>query len=202
MQNIVSTIEIALLIMFPLIIFYQQNKVDRKHYFITIPVLYLIWYLTYMLLHELTHWLGAWICGKQVTEYQLIPYFWKGNFGSGFIKYDFRGDKKDFFIIVLPYIRDIIFLITGYLIFKWRVIKNIFWQGFILVMFLLSPLYDITNNYLAYLFGSLNDFNALKISSNGIISNTIGLLFIILALFITYKTLWLNRTSNLQTKAS
>lgn len=147
-------------------------------------------------MHELTHWLGAWICGKEVYDYQLIPHFWKGNFGTGYIKYDFKGDKKDFFIIVLPYLRDILFLFVGYWILKRHKIKSLFWQGFLFVMLILSPLYDISNNYLAYLLGSLNDFNALKVSSTSFISNFIGILFMCVALFLTYMTIRLGRLSS------
>jgi hypothetical protein len=189
MENIISTLEIALFIMFPLVIFYKQRKSNIRFYFIAIPVLYIVWYLTYMLLHELTHWLGAWICGKEVFDYKLFPEFWKGDFGTGFIKYDFKGDKKDFFIIILPYLRDILSLFAGYWILNHKKVKSLFWAGFILIMLILSPLYDISNNYLAYLFGSLNDFNALKISSTSFMTNFIGILFMCAALFATYRTI-------------
>lgn len=189
MQNMISTIEIALFIMLPLILFYKQCEVKIKYYFITIPVLYIIWYLSYMLLHELSHWLGAWVFNKEVYEYMLIPHVWKGNFGSGYIKYDFKGDYKDFIIVLLPYLRDIIFLLVGYWILKRPLIKSLFWKAFFLLMLLLSPLYDVSNNYIAYLLGSLNDFNALKISSNGFISNSIGIILMVSAIFLTYKTI-------------
>lgn len=148
-----------------------------------------------MLLHELTHWLGAWICGKEVFDYKIIPLFWKGDFGTGFIQYDFKGDKKDFFIIVLPYLRDIIFLFVGYWILKRQRLKSLFWSGFIFIMLILNPLYDVSNNYLAYLFGSLNDFNSLSISSNGYISHSIGILVIIVASLLAYRIIRLSAVS-------
>ena len=193
MHNLINTSEIALFIMLPLIIFYKQSKWNLKSYIILIPILYLIWYLTYMLFHELTHWLGAWIFGKEVFEYKLIPRFWEGDFGSGYIKYDFKGDTKDFFIVILPYVRDIFFLIVGYLLLKKQIIKTSFLAGLVLLMLLLSSLYDISNNYLAYVFGSLNDFNSLKISSTSFISNFIGISFMLTAMFLTYKTIKISK---------
>ncbi len=203
MNNLISTIEIAFFIMLPLVIFYRQTRWQAKYYILSIGILYSIWYLSYMLLHELTHWLGASIVGKEVTNYQLIPHFWKGNFGTGFIEYDFRGDRRDFFIIILPYVRDIIFLLVGYILLKRELIKNLFLAGLIFVMLILSPLYDISNNYIAYLLGALNDFNALSISSSRLITNTIGVLSMAVALVITYKSIRLNIgvvISNYQTK--
>lgn len=39
MQNIISTVEIALFIMLPLILFYKQKKISISYYFLAIPVL-------------------------------------------------------------------------------------------------------------------------------------------------------------------
>ena len=178
MDLIITTVEIAILMMLPLVIFYMRSLWNRKYFISIIALLYLIWYSTYALLHESSHVFGAWIMGKEILDYQLIPHFWEGQLGSGYVKYDFRGDSKDFLIIIMPYLRDIVFLLIGYMLFRKRTFKQPFWAGFILLIFVLSPLFDIVNNYVAYLLGSLNDFNALKASSNGIISNLIGLTFI------------------------
>jgi small-conductance mechanosensitive channel len=136
--------------------------------------------------------IGIWISSKEIYDYQLMPCFWKGDFGTGYVKYDFQGDLTDFYIIILPYIRDIVFLIIGYIILKKKSIKQPFTAGLILIMLVLSPLYDISNNYLAYIIGSLNDFNAIKITTNGFFSNLIGISFMIMTIFLTFRIMILS----------
>lgn len=85
---ILNTIELALLIILPLIIFYQRGPWGIFAY-LYIPLIYLIWYLTYALMHEACHLLGAYIFGKEIFDMQLIPHFWEGQFGTGYIEYDF-----------------------------------------------------------------------------------------------------------------
>lgn len=181
MGILTSVFEIALLIMLPLILFYQRSSWKSKSYILLIPVLYLIWYMSYGFMHELSHMLGVWISGKEIYSFKFFPRFWKGDFGSGYVNYDFQGDKADFFIIALPYLRDIVLLFLGYYLVRKIHIKNPFLVGLILIMFIFSPLYDIINNYSAYLLGSMNDFNALKVSSSAFLSNFIGISFTLIA---------------------
>ncbi|NOU18042.1 MAG: hypothetical protein HOO91_10860 [Bacteroidales bacterium] len=186
---IISVLEIALLIMFPLILFYQRSIWTYKKYLPSIMIIYLIWYLSYMLFHELMHMLGAWIFDKTIYETKLIPKFWAGDLGSGYIRYDYKSDSKDFIIILLPYVRDIILLALGYLLIIKVEIKKPFMIGLILVIMILSPLFDIGNNYFAYLLGSMNDFNALGESSNKLFSHLIGISFFMISAMISIHIL-------------
>jgi hypothetical protein len=121
--------------------------------------------------------LGSWITGTKILDYQLIPPYWKGDFKTAFVKSDFENDFQAFVSGILPYFRDIVFSIVGFLILKRKRINNSFFLGLILIIFILSPLYDITNNYLAFVLGALNDFNGLAIRFGYFFANTIGLLF-------------------------
>jgi hypothetical protein len=163
------------LIVLPLILFYQRSTWTYKEYLPSIMIIYLIWYLSYGLFHELMHLLGAWIFDKTVYEIKLFPKFWAGDFGSGYVKYDYQHDSKDFIVILLPYARDILLLALGYLLIVYVEIKKPFMIGLILVIMILSPLFDIGNNYFAYLLGSMNDFNALEESSSKLFSHLIGI---------------------------
>jgi len=190
---IINTIEIAIIIILPLILFYQLSSWKKSSYLIMIPVLYAIWYFSYGMLHEFAHMIGVFISGKEILNYQLIPHFWKGQFGTGFVKFDFQGDKRDFLIILMPYLRDILLVIVGYFILSRRILKNLFTTGLVLILFVFSSLFDVTNNYLAYLFGYINDFNSIKISSNSLISHLIGLSFMITSLLLTVKVLLISK---------
>lgn len=175
--------------MLPLVLFYQRSIWSYKKYLPGILFIYLIWYLSYALFHELMHMLGAWIFDKTIYEIKLIPRFWTGDLGSGYIRYDYKGDSMDFIIILLPYARDMILLALGYLLIIKTEIKRPFTIGLILVMMILSPLFDIGNNYFAYLLGSMNDFNALGESSSKSISHLIGISFFMTSAFLTIHIL-------------
>lgn len=183
---IITVVEIALLIMLPLVLFYRQSAWDFKTYLPSVVLIYIIWYFTYAPLHELSHILGVLIFNKTIFDYKLIPKFWIGEFGTAYINYDYKSDGKDFIIIILPYLRDMIFLIIGYFLIGKISSKKPFLIGLVIVIFLLSPLFDIGNNYFAYLLGSMNDFNAFRESSNNLISNLIGISFFSISLISTF----------------
>jgi hypothetical protein len=190
---IISVLEIALLIMLPLVLFYQRSIWPCKKYLPGIIIIYLIWYLSYAPFHELMHMLGVWIFDKTIYEVKLIPKFWTGDFGSGYVRYDYKGDSRDFIIILLPYIRDMILLALGYLLMIKTEIKKPFMTGLILVIMILSPLFDIGNNYFAHLLGAMNDFNALGESSSKSISHLIGISFFLTSALITIQILMRNK---------
>ena len=119
-----SVLEIALLIILPLVLFYQRSSWSYKKYLPALILIYLIWYLTYALFHELMHLLGVWFFDKAVYETKLIPKFWTGDFGSGYVRYEYRSDPSDFVIILLPYARDLILLGIGYLVIVLTVIRK------------------------------------------------------------------------------
>jgi len=58
-----------------------------------------------------------------------------------------------------------------------------------LILFIFSPLYDIINNYTFFVFGSSNDFEAIKITTSSFLSHFTGILFSLLALMIALRIL-------------
>jgi hypothetical protein len=55
MEQLIATIELALIIVLPLILFYRQMKLAPGNIFLKVVLLYLTWFFTYALLHELCH---------------------------------------------------------------------------------------------------------------------------------------------------
>lgn len=200
MNLIISTFEIAILIILPLIIFYQKSGWKPKSVFIWLPVIYLIWYLSYGVFHEFMHLIGVWLSGKEIYQLHLFPHFWKGQFGPLYVNYNFQGDTWDFIIILLPYLRDALLAIIGYLIIKRKTLNHPFITGLILVLFIFSSLYDVSNNYIAYLMGYMNDFNALKVSSNIFIAHIIGITVITTVSVVSIKTILLANYYPLKTE--
>jgi hypothetical protein len=184
---ILSAIEIALLIILPLIKFYQQSKLTRKQYIINIALLYLIWYFSYAGLHELCHIFGSWITGTKILDYQLIPPFWKGDFKTAYVNPLFENNNQAVVSVIMPYLRDIVFLIIGFWLLIRKRINNHFLKGLILILFILSSLFDIINNYSGFVFVSFGDFKELSIRVGVLYANVIGLAFTLIATVITLR---------------
>lgn len=187
MDGAVNTIELALLIVLPLIVFYQRLNKSYKAYVLYIAFLYVLWFGTYALLHESCHLVGSWLTGARIKDYQLVPHFWRGDFTTGYVNSDLQNGVQGFVSPIAPYVRDMLFLGIGYLAFKGRRVTNSLLQGVVLVLLVLSPFYDLFNNYAAFLFGRENDFNAIRMSVGAVWTHAIGTLFTFTAAF----TVWL-----------
>jgi hypothetical protein len=85
MADVLVTIELALILVLPLIVFYQRRGVGYRLYLVYVISLYLIWFATYALLHEASHLFGSWITGARIGDYRLIPHFWEGDLKTGYV---------------------------------------------------------------------------------------------------------------------
>lgn len=187
---LLDILEIAILIVFPLVLYYRQSGIKTGEIAIKIIILYLIWYLSYAMLHELCHMLGIWITGKTMSDYRLIPHFWEGNFKTAYVIYDFNSDPADFIVIILPYARDVLFSVGGILFLGKYRLRNLFISGLIIILFILSPVFDIVNNYLAFLLGHMNDFNAIRSIAGGAASHIIGIVFSLITLLLAARVIF------------
>lgn len=182
-----ATIEIFGLFFSPMIIFYLRNNWAPVKWGINIVLISIIVILSYGFIHESSHMLGVYLIGSKPIETHLIPHFWKGEFTTGWV----RSEPVYNWTVVLPglcpYIKDIIFLTIGLLIFKKIKINNSFLAGLTYAILCLVPLYDIVNNYLIKLImGKVegNDFYGVTLGWGDIWSNIIGIAFSIFAIFI------------------
>ena len=182
MNNIISTFEIAVIIILPLIIIYRRNNINIRIYIKNIVLIYLIWYFTYAPLHEISHLTGVWALGLKIKDYQLIPKFWKGDLGTAYISTYYQNSLQEFITDVMPYLRDLIFLIIGYIILKKIKFSGVFIFGLIVVLLILSPFYDVFNNYFAFVLGSLNDFNGMRHYAGNFGAHAIGISITVLGL--------------------
>lgn len=183
----ISTIEITLLMVLPLIFFYQRKKLSFKKYSLFIVVLYVLWISTYAILHEICHLFGSWITGTKIIDYQLIPAFLEGDFKTAYVNSQFKNNTQAFFSGIMPYFRDIVFLIMGFLILRKMSLHNSLLTGLILILLILSPLYDIVNNYSGFVFESYGDFYMLSLRFGNFIVHIIGITFILISLGFTFQ---------------
>ena len=189
-----ATMEMAALLVVPLIVLYVRGNWAPKLCLASVIVLLPLWFSTYSLLHELSHVVGFLAVGEKVVDYHLIPHFWKGEFTSGWVSsyviQGWRGVLPGLF----PYLRDFLFLIAGWVILKSKRIGNCFLVGLVFVLFCLSPLFDIADNYFSgYLVqhATGNDFLGTAMKIGGIGTNVIGVLLLSFASYVCARILWL-----------
>lgn len=187
MNNIITTIELALLIVLPLIFFYQRKNKGFKSYILYVVLLYLIWFFTYSLLHELCHVIGSRITGAKIEDYQLIPHFWKCDFKTGYVNSVFTNGFQNIISNISPYFRDLIFMFIGYFVLKRKKITNSFVTGLVIILFVLSPLFDVFNNYSGFVIGVHTDFNNIEVTIGSFWTHAIGLFLALAGIFILWR---------------
>lgn len=193
-----TLIELLLLVVNPLVIFYLRNNWPRRIWIIYFLIILIIWFFTLPFFHELSHVIGVYMIGEKPTAYQLIPKFWEGDFTTAWVRSDPVNDWRGPIPGMFPYFKDIFLLIIGFIILKIRKVNNVFWTGFIYAFFCLGSMFDIVNNYLQKLFGYVvgNDFYGVSLGWGEIWSNIIGIAFSSLAVFICVWVLVDHRPNN------
>lgn len=184
MEKAIGTIELALILVLPLILFYQRMARAPGSWVPFVAMQYLLWFFSYALLHEMCHVLGSWITGAKIIEYQLIPEYWKGDFTHAFVKSEFTTSLQLLISPASPYLRDLVFIFIGFLLFRSRQITGSFMDGFWLVLFVLSPVYDVFNNYFAFVLGARNDFSAIARMAGAPLTHAFGWFVLLLGILI------------------
>ena len=187
MDKIIGTLGITLIIILPLIRFYQRNNWTKTQNLIGIIGLTILWFLIATPLHEISHMIGAKISGVKVTDYQLLPKYWTGDFRNAYIKTDSETRFQEFVVRTSPYFRDFILAIAGYLILINKRINNSFLVGLVFVFFLLNSVFDIVINFLGYSIDKDGDLNGLSNLIGHFWTYFIGISIIGLTSILTYR---------------
>ena len=150
MNPIYKLIEIIVLIVLPLLVFYLRSGWSQKEINVNVIILPILWYLTYALLHELSHIFGCIVVGAAITDYRLMPHFWEGDFGFAYVNVNggFEVNTRSLIILSFPYLLDVLSVFIGFLLLNKLRIKNSFLFGLIFMILCLRPLYDIIDNYI------------------------------------------------------
>jgi len=187
MDKIIGTLGISLIIILPLIRFYQRSNWTKTQKLIGIIGLTILWFLIATPLHELSHMIGAKISGVKITDYQLLPRYWKGDFRMAYIKTDDETGIQEFIIRTAPYFRDLIIAMIGFFVLKSKRITYSFITGFIFVFFLLNSVFDTAVNFLGYSIDKDGDLNGLSKLIGHFWTYFIGISIIGLTSVLTYR---------------
>jgi len=187
MDKIIGTLGVTLIIIFPVIRFYQRSNWTKTQNLIGIIGLTILWFLLATPLHELSHMIGAKISGVKITDYQLLPRYWTGDFRTAYIKTDNETRIQEFIVRIAPYFRDLIIAMIGFVALKRKRITNSFMVGFVFVFFLLNSVFDILVNFLGYSIDKDGDLNGLSKLIGHFWTYFIGIVIIGLTSVLTFR---------------
>jgi hypothetical protein len=177
--DLLITLEILLVVITPLLFLYLRGSWplrDTIPCLLSIPVL---WYLTYALLHELSHVAGTYLVGAKVVNYKLVPRFWLGEFGRAWIISDgITHSWQQLVSITAPYILDVLCIVAGTFVLGRNLSKNAFVIGLVFMLLFLRPAFDFVCEPIAFLSGDRGDFYTVQ----AIIGSNLTWVFIFLSL--------------------
>ncbi len=187
MNRLIGTLGITLIILLPLIRFYQRSNYTKKQNLITIFGLAVLWFFIATPLHELCHFLGAKIVGQEVFECRFLPEYWKGDFRNAFVQTYYNNVFNEFVIRTAPYFRDLIMAIIGFFILIKKPLRHSFLVGFIFLFFMLNSVYDIMVNFLGYSIDNDGDLNGLSKLIGETWTYVLGIGIIVITSLLTYR---------------
>jgi len=155
---LLTTTEILLTIVVPLIVLYLRGEWALRSKILCLLILPVAWYLTYAPLHELSHVLGTYLVGGHLTGMRLIPPFWRGEFGRAWINWE--GVTEDWQLLIstgLPYLLDVLSFIAGLLFLRRRTFKRPLIVGLAFMLLCLRPLFDLVCETIAFILGGRGD---------------------------------------------
>jgi hypothetical protein len=197
-RNVIASLEAGGFILLPLVLLYVRSNWPRRLWLwiIYTVVLPLLWFSTYGALHELSHLAGLILIGDKIVEHHVIPRLWEGEFTVGWVRTQAPGAPSWRYVLpgYGPYIRDIFFLSIGLITLKAKRIRNAFLVGLVFVLFCLSSLFDIVDNYFnGYLVSRMlgNDFMGSAMRIGATWTNIIGVVSAGFAVYVVWHVVML-----------
>jgi hypothetical protein len=192
-RNVIASLEIGGFILLPLVLLYARGNWPRRPWITYTVVLLLLWFSTYGTLHELSHLAGVILIRDKIVEHHLIPHFWEGEFTVGWVRSQslHAPSWRDVLPGYGPYIRDILFLSIGLITLKAKS-RNAFLVRLVFVLFCLSSLFDIVDNYFnGYVLGRMpgNDFMGSAMRIGATWTNVIGVVSAGFAVYVVWQVM-------------
>ena len=178
-RQIIITMEILLAIVLPLLFLYLKSNWSKRSIIFCSSLIPLFWYLTYAMIHELSHMLGTYLAGGWVTDFKLFPRLWPREFPPAWINSEgLTQTWQNLLCGSAPYIVDVICIGVGLFILRRRFITNAFIVGLIFMLLILRPTYEFMSELTGFLSTSWSDYNGIR----SMIGNDLIWLYIIFSL--------------------
>jgi hypothetical protein len=186
LRHRLSTMEVFALVVVPAILFYRRNAWPLRASTASFLGVAVITVFTYPLCHELSHVIGVYAVGSRPTEVHLIPRYWRGEFTTGA---SVASEPVSGWFAAIPglapYLKDVALVVIGAWILRRRNVNSAFVAGLVYVTLCLASLFDIVNNYSAFLVLGVapgNDFYGTALTWGRTWAHAIGAAFSTLAL--------------------
>jgi hypothetical protein len=158
MDNLLTTCEILLTVVAPLLVLYLRGNWKQQTMVGCLSTIPILWYFFYAPLHELSHVLGAYLGGGQVFEVKLIPKFWTGETAGAWIRSEGYANKWDQLIMSsAPYVLDLVSIAFGMYVLQRKLSRNAFLIGFLFMVLLLRPAFDLVCETISFATGFRGD---------------------------------------------
>ncbi len=120
MQNyLLFTCEILLVVVMPLLVLYLKGNWPLRKVFPALVIIPVLWYFTYVPLHELSHAAGLYLVGGEAIDYKLIPRFWLGEFSGGWVTPSgITQSWQQLTFSAFPLILDIVSFVAAIFVFR------------------------------------------------------------------------------------
>jgi hypothetical protein len=152
------TLEILVVIVAPLLILYLTGPWPMRVAIPCLMVIPVLWYLTYSPIHELSHVLGTYLVGGSVTEFKLIPSFWRGEFGRAWITpQGLRAPWQQLVMTGSPYVLDGLSVVVGFFALHRRRLMRACSLGVAFMLLCLRPAFDVLCETVAFALGGRGD---------------------------------------------
>ena len=173
---LIGFVFMALCLMLPLGVFMRRERKSSAYIALSFMIFYVVWYLTMVIIHEGSHYLGGILAGEQFTEVRLIPQFWKGDFVA-YVNTQNMSQAQTAISVPAPYILDLFSFLIGVLLLRAINKKRVFFSALLLTLFCLRPLFDILSNYTGFVVWNSGDFKYLADLYGSAATHGIGIAF-------------------------
>ncbi len=184
MNHLLTTFEILFTIVAPLLIFYLRGTWKQQTMVACMSTIPILWYFVYAPIHELSHLLGAYLVGGQITEVKLIPRFWAGETAGAWIKSNgYTNEWSQLVMSISPYVLDLVSIAVGVYVLRRKLSSNGFLIGFLFMLLCLRPTFDLVCETIGFATGFRGDLFNIALTAGGFATWTLLALSIAFSIF-------------------
>jgi hypothetical protein len=159
MQNhLIAVVVFVLTIVTPLILLYRRGPWPLHTGYACASVIVVLWYTLGAPLRNLSDAAGTYLAGGRVASCAVIPGFWPGDFGRLWMIPD--GITSEWQLLIntgFPLVLDIACLLAAVILLRQTRVTGAFAAGFLLMLLVLRPAFDLVWETLTLLSGGRGD---------------------------------------------
>jgi hypothetical protein len=191
MQNyFLYTCEILLVIVMPMLVLYLKGNWSLRKVLPALVIIPVLWYFSYVPLHELSHAAGLYLVGGKALDYRLIPRFWLGEFSGGWVTPSgITQNWQQLTFSTFPLMLDLVFFVFTLFYLKRFSSRNPFFIGLAFMLLTLRPAIDFVFESTGFFSGWRGDLWYMQQIAGSIATWSFILISIGLAVYSIWATL-------------